>query len=370
MKKLLIFVISLLSLLTLFGCSDDDGIPEGMQLVRGGDDIGYYFYGPEGWEISNLGEIDATYASSVDNSSASFARVDSSSFPLSENESAEDYFFNEYFNDSLQEFPENVRPTGVKGKTHVFGAEDAKADRAAQYIYEYKYSTTSSNGTEASGVTVGFMQFLIMNDGEFYIFTYSAPKAKLRPTDEQTRYDFHLERAYQMVDNFRFVQKTESAPSDEPNYEKDADGYYLASDKDLSGFELYLPEEFKLDYASAVVSATHSDGSNINISITSSTGVQRDVYWENRQKELKEIVSDFEVLNIDNNASLGNNSQWAASYEYTYEYNGTKFHVYQIVAVDGFFNFADGYVFTYTASEENYQKHFSAVEKIIRKVTF
>ena len=50
----------------------------------------------------------------------------------------------------------------------------------------------------------------------------------------------------------------------------------------------------------------------------------------------------------------------------SYEYGGKSFHVYQIFAVVG----RSGYVFTYTAREDSYAKHFEDVTRIIGKVVF
>ena len=73
MKKLG-FVAIAIAILTLFAsCGGGDDLPEGMQLVRGGDDVGYYFYAPEEWTVANNGEISAAYASKIDISSVTFA---------------------------------------------------------------------------------------------------------------------------------------------------------------------------------------------------------------------------------------------------------------------------------------------------------
>ena len=109
MKKLLLTAILLLAAISLFGCSGEE-LPEGMQLVNGGVDKGYYFYAPEEWTVSNVAAIDAAYASKTDNSSVTFAEIDKSTFPLAEGESAKDYFFNKYFEDSLKEYPDSITP--------------------------------------------------------------------------------------------------------------------------------------------------------------------------------------------------------------------------------------------------------------------
>ena len=75
MKKIgaiLILIATLCaSMFCLTSCSDGESLPEGMQLIAGGESLGYYFYGPEEWTVSNIGEIKSAYASRVDTSSAS-----------------------------------------------------------------------------------------------------------------------------------------------------------------------------------------------------------------------------------------------------------------------------------------------------------
>ena len=60
-------------------------------------------------------------------------------------------------------------------------------------------------------------------------------------------------------------------------------------------------------------------------------------------------------------------TKWALAYEYTYEYEGVKYHVYQVHIVQ---SATDGYVFTYIAKEENYQTHLAEVEKVLNKIEY
>jgi hypothetical protein len=46
--------------------------------------------------------------------------------------------------------------------------------------------------------------------------------------------------------------------------------------------------------------------------------------------------------------------------------NGEAYHVYQLMGVDS----RNGYVFTYTATEAEYEKNIDEVKKIIKKVRF
>ena len=64
------------------------------------------------------------------------------------------------------------------------------------------------------------------------------------------------------------------------------------------------------------------------------------------------------------------NADAANAYEYTFTYNGSEYHVYQVIAVEGWTLSYRGYVFTYTAKEANYSLHIDDVMKTIEKVDF
>jgi len=349
MKKIFLFLIAVLAALSLISCSGGDEAPEGMQLIFGSDAAGYYFYAPEEWIPSNLGEVKAAYTSRVDTTSVSFAEV----YPEKLNDTektTEEFFFSDYFDRSLSEFHTTPDVT-LKAEKTTFGSEEGKADRAEKYTYSYLYS----------GHRFGFMQILIKEGDSYYIFTFSSLLEE--KSDDQTYYDFYAEKLQSVIDNFKFVNKSGELPTVE--YERDSDGYILASDKALSGFDLYVPESFNIDFSDAVVSATHSDGTNINMTRATSTGDSFESYYDMRKKELSVIVSDFSELKPLTATKL-DDSDAAFLTEYTYLYNGAKYHVYQIYAVSGM----NLYSLTYTATEENYEKHIEELNTVISKVAF
>ena len=347
MKKLCALFIAVLSLLVLASCTSSD-LPEGMQLVYGSDADGYYFYAPEEWTVSNVGEIKSAYASRIDTTSISFAEV---KVEEKDGVSASDYFFNSYFDDTASELPDDAEIT-LRNKAETFGKEGYKADKAARYAYNYEYA----------GHKFGFIQILMEKSGRFYIFTYCAVMEERN--NGTTYFDFYQEKLLSVIENFKFVIPSgEKAPA--PEYQKDSDGYILISDKALAGFMLYVPDTFTPDYSSAIVSASHQDGSNVTLTQATATGVSVGQYWEMRKSELEAIVSDLTVVMEDDSADIGN-ARNAISREYTYVYNGKTYHVYQVFCV----TFTKGFTFTYTASEENYETHIEEIEKILEKVVF
>ncbi len=362
MKKLgaltLAIAIILCSLFALSSCSKKSDVPEGMQLVYGTDSSGYRFYAPEEWTVSNLDNVKSAYVSKLDITSVSFAEVDP--IPSGIGIDEKEYFFGAYFNDYLSEFPEAMKPVvTVNGEQTVFGKEGESADKAVKYVFSYEYSEHK----------FGFMQIL-MNKGErFYIFTYTALLEE--KSEGVTYYEHYLEeKVLSIIDNFRFTEIV-NEDTEPIEYEKDEDGYLLISNPALAGFSLYVPDKFECDYSSATVSATHADGSNINMSEATMTGNNMTVsdYWKIRKDELSAIVGEITEIKVNEPTSIGN-SNYAFSFEYTFVYNGEIYHVYQVLAVEGFFLFQNGYVFTYTAKEANFDLHFDSIKTVLEKVDF
>ena len=347
MKRLALILITIIVIALLVSCGEAEA-PDGMQLCYGSDADGYYMYSPEEWTNSNAGGVHASYVSRVNTSSVSFAEIEIEPEAIS-TLTPEEYFFAKYFTDSLKEFPSAPEIT-VNGENTIFGKEGYGADKAVKYVFNHEY--------DAHKFTT--MQILVSKDGRYYIFTYTALN-EIR-SDEETYYAFHLKDAQKCIEQFKFVEKT-SGTDETVEFTKDENGYLLYSDRDLCGFDLYVPNNFNLDYSSAIVSATSEDGSNVTMTKATATGVVVSKYFEKRKSELSAFVSDFTEIRVNETCEFGNANQ-CFCYEYTYRYNGKLFHVYQVLAVKGM----SGYVFTYTATEENYTEHIDSIMNICDKV--
>lgn len=352
MKKILLLLVCLITVFSLASC-DTESTPDGMQLCWGGSDVGYNFYVPDGWVLSNTGNIHASYASRIDISSVSFAEVKISEPEILPEQmgaySPDLYFFEFYFKEQLKEFPSAPEIT-VNGENTVFGKKDYTAERAIKYIFNHEYDNHKFTT----------MQILLKANSKYYIFTYTSMNEER--SEGETYYAFHLTEVRKCIDEFMFLENAATEKA-EIEYEKDGDGFLLYSDKSLSGFELYVSPDFSLDYQSAIVSATHADGSNITMTKVTAAGVAVNEYWERRQTELSAIVSDITVIAENEPCEFGN-AQKMFSYEYTFKYNGKTFHVYQVLAVYGM----NGYVFTYTATEANYLTHIDKINDSCDKV--
>ena len=346
MKKIIAVLLILSTLFAFVSCGKKTDIPEGMQIIRGGESVGFYMYAPEEWTVANHGNISAAYASNVDSSSITYVET-----------SLPDKTVKEYFYESLSEFP--TLPTIITdGKEITFG----NADDAMMFEYEHEYLEHKFRT----------MQIFVKYKDRFGIFTFNSPLENIS-SSELTQYEYYSDKLKDVISNFKFIDKSETDKKEE--YTKDSDGYMLVSDEKISKFNLWIPEDWTVEYSSGIVSASCNDGSNITLAKATSTGVEVGVYLKTRIEDLKNIVTDLEVIkhenengelkDINGKASFGNSKQ-AASQEYTFVYNGTTYHVYQVCAVTWF----NGFVFTYTATEENYYKHLDVIEKIAEKVEF
>ena len=200
------------------------------------------------------------------------------------------------------------------------------------------------------------------------------------------------------IDAFKFTEKAAESSREETEI-LDSDGYILVSDKDLCGFEFYLPKECEVISSSIAVNAKFSDKANINITKAASTGVGILDYLKTRKTQLealfgdvtdisleleklptltetnKDIFKDFDVEPTANPdikfGDLGKSQ--TIVYEYSYVHLGVTYRVYQILGVKpgflGIFGGA-GYVLTYTATVDEYENHIDTVKTILNKVTF
>ena len=366
MKKILaalLALITIFSVLSLTACgSSEEGVPDGMQLVRGGESDGYYFYGPEEWVVANVGDIACTYVSTLDNSSMTFVETEKPTVSI-----------DEYFANEMADFPYEITLTPSDDRKCLFG--DAEGP-AYKYVFSYEYPIKDTSSEENLYKNVGFtcMQIFGEHAGRFYIFTYTA--ANEIYTSGMSYYSYHLDKVTAAIDAFKFVEKTGS--SDSADYEKNENGDILVSNKVLAGFDMYVPESYSVDISSAIVSVSKS-GVNITVSEMTYNVSDEESYWAIRSEDVKKVadttvnaegerVSSFTEISVGTDVDAGN-ADMAAAYEYTYSLDGVSYHVYQILFRVGSFS-PKLYVYTYTATEECYSTYLDEAISIFSNIEY
>lgn len=374
MRNFLKAILIIIAVVLCFSaCSKgDDDVPEGLQVVKVSETGGYKFFGPEDWVVSNDSDIAATYVSVSGKVMASITFTEGE-MP---SESLEEYFESQKslfaYDITLKETPK-ITLGNASGETYAA-------------IYTFKYGDAD----------YACMQIFAKHGDAFYIFTYTAEGD---PASEDSYYQKYVESARLSAESVKFTDKTPAAAGD--GYEVGADGYKLVSDMETAGFELYVPGKYTVVSSDAHVSAKISDGANIFLSKATDTNVLVLDYIKMRKTELMkfaENVTDIkislkteydpessafdgwnEIMDtmpaIDENMCFGNlDDNLIISYEYTYDVAGITYHVYQILGVNsGIFNTgigAAGYVFTYTATEEEYYNNIDEIQTILQRIKF
>lgn len=388
MRKISGVLLLLLAVFGLCSCGDDDGIPEGMKLGCDPAEVGYYFYIPEEWTESSFGDITMAHVSSLDNSSVSIAKMDADKIPpeaVGADWDAAKVILAEYAIADTKTLPHNADIEFVltEGKNYeecIFAAKPA-----------VKITYTFSVKDEKTDKTVRFrtMQILVRNGDDVYIFTYQSRDEIMR--EETTYYDYYYTFVKPVIDNFKFAEG--GARDTENPADTDGDGYYLASDSSLSGFELYLPNSYELKHSSGFVSAMIEDGANLSVTRATSTGVSIVDYAKTRRDELSGIYDNFtdisvsvkqagadgikslkdtftelseENIRVDGSLKFGNSESNMFAYEYSFSSGDTVYRVYQIYGISG----RSGYVLTYTARADVYEAHLSEISDVLERIVF
>ncbi len=372
MKRFLLISLAVLTIICgMVSCTNnEEDVPDGLQIVRISKEDGYKLYGPEGWIVANDGDIAASYVSKINRTSITFVKAETPEGSIEE-----------YFESEKAKFAYEIEVL-EPNKSTKFG----NAKKAASYVYTFEYE----EGDKTMDAAV--MQIFIEHGEDFYIFTYTSTYTGYdSPADEDSEYQKYLGIVREAIDAFEFTEKSAESKEDAPSGSKE---YVLVSDKTVSGFELYLPADLQVVMSSTQVTAKLSDKANITLTKPAITDVSPIDYMRMRKSELRDIFGEvtdikleyvkeftdsqkkthedslakFDVdVTADPDIKMGNlEKENMLAYEYSYEYNGRVYRVYQIIGISTF----NGYVFLYTATEDEFKTHLDTVDKILEKAVF
>ncbi len=372
MKKRTILCLLLVCLVaSLFvSCgADSTDVPEGMQLLRNSDTLGYTMFAPDGWVVCNVSDVSACHVSAYNKTSISLAEGRLSDVPVLTGGA---YDLVTYFNNSTADFPYTVTQDGEANTEVKLG----NASEAASFLYTFSYD----------GHAYKCLQILAVYAERLYIFTYTAFDEPYQ-NGEKTYYAHYYDSAKLVIDNLKFRAK--SSAEQAPSYETDADGYALVSDKAVNGFVFYMPKDWTCDIHEGIVQIKHADGASINLTEATETGVPAREYFNRRIRDLSVLVDDIvlyvngeavpyteqtdlsdEALKSFVNASEFADAEHAAVCEYSYTYGGVRYRVQQYILIGKSFLRKTGYVFTYTSPEGTYDTHTNEVQTVIQKIRF
>ena len=142
------------------------------------------------------------------------------------------------------------------------------------------------------------------------------------------------------------------------------DGMQLACDEDLE-YALYVPRNWTVNQTGHVAGAYVSVMDRSNVSLTSympETGMTGEQYWEMCRTSYQKEFTDFQMISTSTTSMAG---QTVPLYTYSATVGGESFRFMQaILGASGLF-----YTFTYTATEENFDKYVEDVLHMIEVFT-
>lgn len=352
-KRIIALLLCFITLFSLVSCGEKlpEGleIPEGMQLA-GGEAQGFYLFVPEEWTLSSQDGVIGAYFSTLDHSSVSLARVHPEAGETIDG----------YFKRTMEDMPFEGYKLEKEGVALKLG------NIAKAYAYEYTFDYP------AYGKETAQKQHALQVIGAYkertFVFTYTASDEI--KANEKTYYQTHIEAVNEMINAIVF---TEPKPitAEDPSYEKDADGYFLAAKKRSCGFNLYVHPDWECTISSGIAEATAKDGSSFNLGEARDTGVVVSDYFKKRISDLERYTDGKITVIYENKETAFGNADQALAYEYTYTFRGEAYHTYQVIMVHEKIPFflKKGYVFTFTATEDNYADRIEEVKRMIAKVT-
>ncbi len=371
MKKLLTLATALLiSLTCLFGlvsCDEGAGVPEGMQLVRGGDKYGYCFFAPEGWTVSSYGDFASAYLSTVTPVSVSFGEAE---MPKEGKDGFTEEEIRAYFASRVK----NIAFVSDSLKITTDGVKAPFGNETNAYKFDFTYEYPQKSGA----IPYRTLQYIIVRNDRLYIFQYTAQNtAPKYAEDGMTYFELYISHeqndnvvnAYEAISSFVFLDKAGEPPKAAGSQGE----LVLVSDPDLAGFELYAPKDSVEIASSALVQRDLGDGASVSMSrlvmdSLSSGDVDTDDYFDGIKQNLEKtfgkitMISEYgAVENEDGSYTYPNRlenelsgSEGGLFYEYEYSYGGVSYRTYTVISVVKSGLSYDYFVFTYSANTQSY----------------
>lgn len=344
-RAILIISIATLMLISFAACAQSD-VPEGYQLVAcEGDE--FRLYVPTQWVVNTTSGTTSAYYTSDAEMAITVTKADDA-----DGLTLEEYWAvcNEKYAAELNEYSYdgNVKKIVMGGKA------------AEQRSFVAK--VTRFNETENKNVTLEykFLQVNVQNNGNTYIFIYSAPKDQF---DSQLEVVVGNSNGEGVIPYFKFAEPYTSEDN-RKEYDDSVvapDGMKLAS-TDERPYRLFVPTSWKInnrtDATAAYVSDTDSSNVNVGMYMTSLISETVSDHFKRLEESYKASFSSYELIS-DEEIKMDGIS--ARKYTYTVVSGGQEYKMIQAIVRKGDMF----YYVTYTATAENFEKHLADVRKII-----
>ena len=346
-----------------------DDVPEGMQnaTVAGAD---YRLYVPTTWVVQNSSpNVSSAYRDLSRQSTVSVAKYlitqedyRSASDALETAGETEETAGESAISPYLAWFFENeclrpVRATALDGKVTLdqdaSGADMLDKTDAGRWCYS----------ALIGGKTYYFKQLVAERNGAFYVFTFTA---------EKEMYEQYASDVEKILNAFRFADEP-YLPDDfakETDAGKDApEGMKACFGKDVA-YRFYVPADWVIDPDSPIYAAyVGTDRTSVSVVPYMPTVERLSVaeYFTMTREQLEKVYGEGAMV-VDEDKTHKENlgSREATVYEYTLTIDGVVYRYRQYIAAYR----SMMYSLTYTATEENFDKHTAELADIVAAFAF
>lgn len=145
------------------------------------------------------------------------------------------------------------------------------------------------------------------------------------------------------------------------NKETDIPKGMKLAENEYTKYSFFVPEDWTVDIANGFTSAYANDKSNVSLAVFT---------WSSQYKSIQEYCDSY-FKNIDSTFKEVSEREFysenqyfgdmpALKYVYTMSSNGEIYKIMQLFSYDA----GSIYIFTYTATEKNYENHISEVNSV------
>lgn len=344
-----IFLLCAMTLSVLVSCSGDK-VPDGYQLVvREGDK--FRLYVPTQWMPNTAGGI----------TGATYSMNENVSIQVTVADDAGELSIAEYWtvcDEKNKAELENYEWTEKKPEETQLGGKYAE-----KYVYTATVTVRAGEEMSLSRIKYKFMQVMAKYDGDMYILLYSAPEDK---------YDDHITEIEGSADDagvighFAFAAKYESEDNKKEYSDKvkAPEGMKLIS-TDERPYRFFVPKSWIVNNSTDATAAYASkdDSSNVSVQMYMSDNEKQTVedYWKLCEEGYSSIFGEsYRPVSSADDVEV--NGLTGKKYVFTVKTGGEDYRIMQVIVQKGVMF----YTITYTATEENFDKHMSEVSDMIK----
>ncbi len=344
-KIILIACIAIAMLVSMAACAQSD-VPDGYQLVAcEGDE--FRLYVPTQWVLNTTSGTTSAYYTSDAEMGVTVTKADDA-----KGLTLEEYWTlcDAKYQTDLAEYSYDGNVKGI-----VMGGKAAE-----QRIFTAKL--TRFNDTENVRVTKDykFLQVNVQNNGETYVFIYSAPvdqfDSQLETVEGNAQGEgiipyFKFAEPYTSEDNVKKYDESVEAP----------EGMKIASSEDRP-YRFFAPESWQINTHTDATAAyaSDSDSSNVNVGMYMTSLATETVADHYKRLEESYKIS-FSAYTLISDEEITMDGITARKYTYTAVSGGQEYKIVQAIVRKG----EMFYYVTYTALPENFEKHIGDVVKMI-----